>query len=80
VSVTVCCEITFSCTSAAYENKVESKKENSGSSEKGEREPYREWLWKENWTSLINTALMFSRTLLLPKIVNDKKPAALELL
>jgi len=42
------------CTYAAYENKVESKKENSGSSEKGEREPYIEWLWKENWTSLIN--------------------------
>ena len=73
--MTVCCEITFSCTSAPNENKVELKKENSESSEKGEREPYIEWLWKENWTSLINTALMFSHTLLLPKIVNDKEPA-----
>ena len=50
------------------------KKKNSCNSEKGEREPDIEWLWKENWTSVINTALMFSHTLLLPnrEIVNDK--------
>jgi len=31
-------------TYAAYQNNVESKKENSGSSEKEETEPYIEWL------------------------------------
>ena len=30
-----------------------------------ESEPYMEWLWKENQTSLFNTLLIFSRTLLL---------------
>jgi len=50
------------------------KRKNSCNSEKREREPDIAWLWKENWTSVINTALMFSRTLLLPnkEIVNNK--------
>ena len=54
--------------------KIMPKRKNSCNSEKGEREPEIEWLWKENWTSVINTALMFSGTLLLPnrEIVNDK--------
>jgi len=50
------------------------KRKNSYNSEKGEREPDIAWLWKENWTSLINKPLMFSRTLLLlnKEILNDK--------
>ena len=30
-----------------------------------ESEPYIEWLWKENLTSIFNTLLIFSRALLL---------------
>ena len=57
------------CTNAAYQSDVQSKKEKSGD-KKGEKlgdaAYVAEWLWKENRTSLINTVLMFSSTLLLP--------------
>ena len=45
---------------------MSSRRKRTVAIKKRKRGAYIEWLWKENRTSLINTVLVFLRTLLLP--------------
>jgi len=45
---------------------MSSRRKRTVAIKKERKRAYIEWLWKENRTSIINTVLMFSRTLLLP--------------